>query len=72
MDDGALSRLNAAVRRELLHDGRAVVARTEVDGVTSLKFTLLNPTATLDDVAAMLDAIRDCGTEVVSDRAVMA
>jgi L-2,4-diaminobutyrate decarboxylase len=72
MDDGTVSRLNAAVRRELLQDGRAVLARTEVDGVTSLKFTLLNPTATLDDVAAMLEAVRDCGTAVAADREVAA
>ena len=70
VDDGTVSRLNAAVQRELLRDGRAIVARTEVDGVTSLKFTLLNPTATLDDVAAMLDAIRDCGSTVTGKREV--
>ncbi|WP_247728511.1 pyridoxal phosphate-dependent decarboxylase family protein [Halovivax limisalsi] len=67
MDDDAVSELNAAVRRELLRDGRAVVARTDVDGVTSLKFTLLNPTATCDDVARMLDAIRSCGSAVADD-----
>ncbi|WP_247003133.1 pyridoxal phosphate-dependent decarboxylase family protein [Halosolutus gelatinilyticus] len=72
MDDRTVSRLNAAVRSELLRDGRAVVARTEVEGVTSLKFTLLNPTATIDDVAAMLDAIRDCGATVAADREVAA
>jgi L-2,4-diaminobutyrate decarboxylase len=72
MDNRAVSRLNATVRRRLLHDGRAVVARTEVEGVTSLKFTLLNPTATLDDIASMLDAIRDCGTGVVLEQEVMA
>jgi L-2,4-diaminobutyrate decarboxylase len=72
MDDGAASRLNAAVRRELLRDGRAVVARTDVDGVTSLKFTLLNPTATLDDVAAMLDVVRDCGSTVAAEGEVAA
>ncbi|MFB6301849.1 MAG: aspartate aminotransferase family protein [Haloferacaceae archaeon] len=68
LDDDAVSRLNADVRRRLFGDGSAVVARTDVDGVTSLKFTLLNPLATLDDVAAMLDAIRACGTEVLPDR----
>ncbi len=70
VDDRAVSRLNAAVRRDLLADGRAVVARTDVDGVTSLKFTLLNPTATLDDVAAMLDVVREAGSTVVDDREV--
>ncbi|EMA53463.1 MULTISPECIES: pyridoxal phosphate-dependent decarboxylase family protein [Halococcus] len=72
MSDAAVSRLNANVREQLLHDGRAVVARTEVTGVTSLKFTLLNPTATLDDVAEMLDVIRDCGAAVVRDEEVVA
>jgi L-2,4-diaminobutyrate decarboxylase len=70
--DGApTDRLNAAVRAECLRDGRAIPARTEVDGRTCLKFTLLNPTTTLDDVAAMLDVIRECGT-AVRDRGVTA
>jgi L-2,4-diaminobutyrate decarboxylase len=72
MDDGDVSRLNAEIRQQLLHDGRIVVARTDVAGVTSLKFTLLNPTTTLDDIAAMLDAIRDCGTRVVTEQEVVA
>lgn len=71
MDDSEVSQLNAAVRRQLLHDGRVVVARTDVGGTTSLKFTLLNPTATLDDVAAMLDAIRDVGTRVGTEQEVL-
>lgn len=72
MADAAVSRLNANVRERLLRDGRAVVARTEVAGVTSLKFTLLNPTATLDDVAEMLDVIRDCGSAVAREQEVVA
>ncbi|ELZ31526.1 pyridoxal-dependent decarboxylase [Halogeometricum pallidum JCM 14848] len=72
MNDRAVSRVNAAVRRRLLDDGRAVVARTEVEGVTSLKFTLLNPRATPEDVEAMLDAIRDCGDELAAERGVVA
>jgi L-2,4-diaminobutyrate decarboxylase len=72
MSEGSVGRLNAAIRRRLLDDGRAVVARTEVDDVTSLKFTLLNPTATPDDVAAMLDVIRDCGDELAAERGVVA
>ncbi len=72
MTDSAVSRLNDEIRRALLHDGRAVVARTEIEGVTSLKFTLLNPTATLDDVASMLETIRQCGMGVDSEREVSA
>ncbi|WP_408956927.1 pyridoxal phosphate-dependent decarboxylase family protein [Natrinema sp. 74] len=71
MDERAVSRLNADVRERLLRDGRAVVARTDVAGVTSLKFTLLNPTATLDDVASMLDVVRDCGAAVAREQEVV-
>lgn len=72
MDDREVSQLNAAVRQQLLHDGQIIVARTEVEGVISLKFTLLNPTATFDDVSAMLDAIRECGTRVITEQEVLA
>lgn len=72
MSEQAVSRVNADIRERLLHDGRAIVARTEVEGVTSLKFTLLNPTATLEDVAAILDVIRDCGMAAAQERGVVA
>lgn len=66
MNDHEIDRLNDELRETLLQDGRAVVARTEVDGVTSLKLTLLNPTTTLEDVAAILDVIRDCGDAITT------
>ncbi|ELY64111.1 pyridoxal phosphate-dependent decarboxylase family protein [Natronococcus jeotgali] len=72
MTDAEAGRLNAAVRRELLADGRAVVARTEVDDATSLKLTLLNPTATVEDVGAILEAVRECGSAVADARGVVA
>lgn len=64
MDDETVSQLNAAIREQLLTDGRAIVARTEVGGVTSLKITLLNPMTTLSNVGTILETIRDCGTAV--------
>jgi L-2,4-diaminobutyrate decarboxylase len=50
--------VNAVVRRRLLHGGRALVGRTRVDGRYCLKFTLLNPATTLDDVQRLLADIR--------------
>lgn len=64
MDDETVSHLNAEIRERLLADGRAIVARTEVAGVTSLKLTLLNPMTTLTNVGTILETIRDCGTKV--------
>ncbi|WP_276299844.1 pyridoxal phosphate-dependent decarboxylase family protein [Halorussus lipolyticus] len=57
--DDRVGRLNAALREALLRNGDAVVGRTEVDGTTSLKFTLLNPKTTVEDVADVLDAVRN-------------
>ncbi|WP_266075693.1 pyridoxal phosphate-dependent decarboxylase family protein [Haladaptatus caseinilyticus] len=59
--DERVSWLNEAIRESLLREGDAVVARTEVDGVTALKFTLLNPRTTLGDVADILDVIERRG-----------
>jgi L-2,4-diaminobutyrate decarboxylase len=60
-DDGDRGRINAALRRRLLADGRAVIGRTEIDGSTALKLTLLNPTATPADVDALLDIVVAAG-----------
>ncbi len=53
--------INEAIRESLLREGEAVVARTEVDDVGALKFTLLNPRTTLSDVAAVLDRVERRG-----------
>jgi L-2,4-diaminobutyrate decarboxylase len=50
--------VNAVVRQRLLHGGHALVGRTRADGRCCLKFTLLNPATTLDEVKAVLAAIR--------------
>ncbi|MFD6416752.1 pyridoxal phosphate-dependent decarboxylase family protein [Streptomyces sp. NPDC060194] len=44
----------AAVRRTLLHQGRAVLGRARADGRRWLKATLLNPRTTPGDLAALL------------------
>lgn len=54
-------RINAALRRVLLAEGRAVVGRTEAAGAVRLKLTLLNPHATEADVDALLDAVVAAG-----------
>lgn len=53
--------VNAALRRVLLAEGRAVVGRTEAAGAVWLKLTLLNPNATEADVQAVVDAVVTAG-----------
>ncbi|ELZ79070.1 L-2,4-diaminobutyrate decarboxylase (siderophore biosynthesis protein) [Haloferax larsenii JCM 13917] len=62
--DQYVGTLNERIRDALLNEGRAVVARTEVDGVASLKFTLLNPRATWADVESLLDDIERIGSDL--------
>ncbi len=38
-----------------------MVARTTIEGTAHLKLTLLNPEATLADIAAVLDLVRATG-----------
>ncbi|MYW05855.1 aspartate aminotransferase family protein [Streptomyces sp. SID3343] len=57
-------RINAALRRRLLGEGRAVVGRTEIGagaGSVRLKLTLLNPYASVEDLDALLDLVVDAG-----------
>ncbi|MHC2998268.1 pyridoxal phosphate-dependent decarboxylase family protein [Microbacterium sp. HJ5] len=51
--------LVAGVRRVLFESGRALVAKTVIDGRPCLKLTLLNPETTIDDVRAILAMVKD-------------
>ena len=61
LDDARTDALQPLIRRILFHSGRAMVAGTTIDGTPWLKLTLLNPGATLTDVAAVLDLVRATG-----------
>lgn len=56
-DPAETDRANLHARNALFASGDAVVASTEVDGRHYLKFTLLNPETTTDDIAAVLELI---------------
>jgi L-2,4-diaminobutyrate decarboxylase len=56
-DPAAIDRANLHARSALFASGQAVVAGTKVRGSHYLKFTLLNPRTTPDDIAAVLDLL---------------
>lgn len=56
-DPAAVDRANLHARKALFASGEAVVAGTKAGGRHYLKFTLLNPETTRDDLAAVLDLI---------------
>ncbi|WP_128477225.1 pyridoxal phosphate-dependent decarboxylase family protein [Halorussus pelagicus] len=69
--DERAGRLNAAIREALLRSGDAVVGRTEVEGTTSLKLTLLNPKTTVGDVGDVLDAVRNRARTITAAEATL-
>jgi L-2,4-diaminobutyrate decarboxylase len=64
-DPARTDRVNAALRRRLLREGRAVVGRTELPGDgpgrVRLKLTLLNPHTTVAEVERTLHAVVEAG-----------
>lgn len=58
-----LDRINEAIRLSLLHAGRAVIARTRLDGRVFLKLTLMNPATTLDDLRELIALVIAAGGE---------
>lgn len=62
--DGA----NLHAREALAASGEAVVAGTKVDGKHYLKFTLLNPETSLDDIAHVLDLLAGHAGRYVDER----
>ncbi|MGW3667507.1 lysine decarboxylase DesA [Streptomyces sp. NPDC005141] len=56
-DPAEIDRANLYARKALFASGDAVVAGTKVNGRHYLKFTLLNPETTTDDITAVLDLI---------------
>ena len=57
----ALDEANASIRKALFRSGEAIVAGTKVNGRQYLKFTLLNPMATMHDMQAVLKLIKHHG-----------
>lgn len=65
--DGVADDVNPRIRRTIAGRGNAVIAGTVVDGRAWLKFTLLNPETTADDLRAVLDLIREIGRELLDE-----
>lgn len=60
--------MQPAVRERLFASGRAVIGGTTLGGHHWLKFTLLNPQSTMDDIHRVLDLVRATGDRLLADR----
>ncbi|MYW65963.1 lysine decarboxylase DesA [Streptomyces sp. SID8379] len=66
-DPAEIDRANLYARKALFASGDAVVAGTKVGSRQYLKFTLLNPETTLDDITAVLDLIAGHAEQYLGD-----
>jgi L-2,4-diaminobutyrate decarboxylase len=66
-DDGALDRLQVAIRRRLIADGAFYLAQTALGGRVYLRVTLINPLTTDADLEALVYRIREAGLSLTSD-----
>lgn len=67
-DDATADALVAQVRRVLFESGRALVAKTVIDGRPCLKLTLLNPSTSVADIRRVLDLVKDAAAALVDLR----
>ncbi|AVH58603.1 MULTISPECIES: lysine decarboxylase DesA [Streptomyces] len=66
-DPAEIDRANLYARKALFASGDAVVAGTKAGGRHYLKFTLLNPETTVDDITAVLDLIAGHAEQYLGD-----
>ncbi len=60
-DDLLADKLNQHIKKEMFQEGRAVVAGTRVRDAFYLKFTLLNPLTTVDDIRNITGIVKKHG-----------
>ncbi|WP_198666919.1 pyridoxal phosphate-dependent decarboxylase family protein [Taibaiella helva] len=53
--------LNSYIKKEMFRSGEVMVASTKVNGRFYLKFTLLNPVTTIEDIRSILQTIKQYG-----------
>lgn len=63
-----IDKANAYIRKSLFRSGEAVVASTKVGGRRYLKFTLLNPETTIDDLRRVVHRIKAHGARFLHHR----
>ncbi|MBX2858092.1 MAG: aspartate aminotransferase family protein [Cellvibrionaceae bacterium] len=67
-DQDLIDDINVAIRKALARSGEAMIAATKVAGRQYLKFTLLNPATTIQDVQQVVKAIKQHGTALLNTR----
>ncbi|WP_245598699.1 pyridoxal phosphate-dependent decarboxylase family protein [Sporocytophaga myxococcoides] len=63
VNDISLNAINAYIRKKMFESGKALIASTKVNKEVYLKFTILNPETTIDDIKNILTLIKLYGCD---------
>jgi len=63
-DDARLGRFQFELRRRVIESGRFYLVSTHFEGIGALRTVIMNPLITLDDLAALLETLRETGREL--------
>ena len=61
LDEDVLNTLNLHIKNSLFKSGKASIASTKIDKRVYLKFTLLNPMTTIEDLLSIIEMIKVSG-----------
>lgn len=70
LSDADADQVNPGIRRTIAGSGSAVIAGTTSDGRAWLKFTMLNPETTTDDLRSVLSLVKDIGHQLLDEMGV--
>ncbi|HKX87122.1 MAG TPA: pyridoxal-dependent decarboxylase, partial [Flavobacterium sp.] len=62
-NDASYCNLNSYIRKAIFNEGKAIITSTKVNNEVFLKFTLLNPLTTTQDIEEVLELIINHGQE---------
>jgi L-2,4-diaminobutyrate decarboxylase len=62
--DGALNRINAAIRDKIIKEGSFYIVQTELDGKLWLRTTLINPVTDEEDLKELIRRVIELGREL--------
>jgi L-2,4-diaminobutyrate decarboxylase len=60
--------INYLIRNRMIEQGGGVIAQTTYDLRTQLKFTILNPMITFEDILGVLGTIKKLGHEILEEK----
>ncbi len=64
MDDVRISKMNEEIRKQILQEGQFYIVKTQLNGQTYLRTTIMNPFTTKNEFVSLLNKIEKIGSQM--------